>query len=270
MIAVVDPIVSAPPARGRSIVELIKTVSASRLNTWLSCRLKFYFRYVVELEKSKTPALHVGTVVHAVLQEWNKARWHNRAMDEEAVEKVFSKAWDEQEDIEWKEAEEEKRTNALDLIRTYFRDTPIPPNEKPMAVEVAVEMSLAHHGLPTLVGIIDLVRSGRQVVDFKTSAQTPNPATVLHFHELQTTGYAMLFREATGKKESAIELHSLVKLKTPKLVVSVAPPATEQQVNRFLKTVESYVQGVSREDFVPSPGMACMGCQFINECRKWS
>jgi len=93
---------------------------------------------------------------------------------------------------------------------------------------------------------------------------------VLHFHELQTTGYAMLFREATGKKESAIELHSLVKLKTPKLVVSVAPPATEQQVNRFLKTVESYVQGVSREDFVPSPGMACMGCQFINECRKWS
>ncbi len=31
----------------------------------------------------------------------------------------------------------------------------------------------------------------------------------------------------------------------------------------------NYVEGVNREDYVPSPGMACLSCQFINECRHW-
>ena len=48
----------------RSIADLIQTVSASRLTTFQQCRLKFYFRYVLGLQKPKTPALHVGGAVH--------------------------------------------------------------------------------------------------------------------------------------------------------------------------------------------------------------
>jgi len=48
------------------IEKLKKTVSASRLNCWLQCRLKFYFRYVLKTTKPKTAALHYGSVVHLV------------------------------------------------------------------------------------------------------------------------------------------------------------------------------------------------------------
>ena len=66
MIASVEPGTVAPPANaGRSKAELLATVSASRLGTWLGCRLRFYFRYVAGLRKPNTPARHVGTVVHA-------------------------------------------------------------------------------------------------------------------------------------------------------------------------------------------------------------
>ena len=57
------------------IEKLKKSVSASRLNCWLQCRLKFYFRYVLKISKPKTAALHFGSVVHLVLQHWNMTRW---------------------------------------------------------------------------------------------------------------------------------------------------------------------------------------------------
>jgi hypothetical protein len=34
------------PEGQRTIAELTKTVSASRLSTWQRCRLQFYFRYI--------------------------------------------------------------------------------------------------------------------------------------------------------------------------------------------------------------------------------
>jgi putative RecB family exonuclease len=62
-----------------------------------------------------------------------------------------------------------------------------------------------------------------------------------------------LYREATGKTESALELHHLVKTKNPKLMVTEMPPVSEVQETRFYHVMESYVDGVQRQDWVPSP-----------------
>ena len=74
-----NPTAEAPIPKERSEKEILtglqETVSASRLSLFLQCRLKFYFRYVLKLQKPKTPALHVGSSVHSVLKAWNKARW---------------------------------------------------------------------------------------------------------------------------------------------------------------------------------------------------
>lgn len=93
---------------------------------------------------------------------------------------------------------------------------------------------------------------------------------MLHTTEGQTTGYAVLYREATGSAESGIEIHTLVKTKSPKLIVTELPPPTETQITRLFRGIESYVAGLEREDFVPSPGLQCASCEFFNECRRWS
>ena len=56
------------------------TVSATRLNTWLGCRLKYYFKYVLKLKTPKTAALYVGSTVHTVLKQWNRARWRRETL----------------------------------------------------------------------------------------------------------------------------------------------------------------------------------------------
>ena len=91
MIAAVDPVQVHSPAQPKPnpIETLQKTVSASRLNTWLQCRLKFYFRYVQQISKPKTPSLHVGSVVHLILQAWNMARWRKQAFNRDSFKGLW-------------------------------------------------------------------------------------------------------------------------------------------------------------------------------------
>jgi CRISPR/Cas system-associated exonuclease Cas4 (RecB family) len=280
MIATLDPSpavqrvssAESKPSKARTKEELLRSVSASRLGTWLQCRLKFKFRYLDGIAKPPTPALHVGSVIHTVLQQWSLARWRRVPLDDETVGGIFNHAWrvwQEEQEIAWDGEEDAIKASALATLRIYLKETPIPKDEKPEAVEVGVEMDLASHGLPMLVGILDLVRKGGRIVDFKTTGKTPDPGMLLHTTETQTTAYAMLYREATERRETGIELHHLVRLKTPKIVVTEAGPATERQISRFFHLAESYVRGLEAEDFVPSPGFACAACDYFKECRAW-
>ena len=67
-----------------------------------------------------------------------------------------------------------------------------------------------------------------------------------------------------------MELHHLVKLKTPKVIITPLGPMTETQQSRLFRGIESYLDGVARKDFVPSPGLACSFCEYFNECGAWT
>lgn len=254
---------------------LLKTVSASRLNCFHQCRLKYFFQYVEKIEKAPTAALHVGKTVHAVLQEWNLGRWKGEPLSEEQLKEFFVQSWDEEQlasslPINWGEKELAEKDSAWAVVQAYLQQTPIPLDEKPMAVEVRVEADLAAKGLPVLVGVLDLVRKGGCIVDFKTTGQTPSQEKVIHQIETQLSCYAILYRDAVGEKENGFEIHHLVKLKTPKVIVTAMPPVTKDQEKRLFHLMGSFVAGVQRKDWVPSPGMACASCQFFHECRRWS
>ena len=268
MIAIIEN-GAGPVADPTPIEKLQQTVSASRLNCWLQCRLKFYFRYVLKLTKPKTAALHYGSVVHLVLQQWNLARWRRQPFEIAKLKQVFETGWLDQGQIHWDGEEVEQKTSAWNVLEKYFTESPIKADELPEAVEVPVEADLGQHGLPVLIGVLDLVRAGGRIVDFKTAAKTPDPESARHQNGVQLDCYSVLYREATGKREGGRELHHLVKTKVPKLVITPAEPMLEYQRHRLFRLMENYVEGLERSDFVPSVGMQCTGCEFIGECRKW-
>ena len=252
---------------------LVEEVSASRLKRWSTCRLQFFFHYVQQIKKPATPALALGRVVHSVLQEWNRARWKGQYGFREILSEVLAEKWEQEQSelgTDWEGEEEKQKQTALGLLELYLDQTPIKPEERPTAVEVHLIASLQKHGLPDLAGVIDLCRPGGKIVDFKTSSQTPNSEMVGHQNEIQLTCYGLLYRDATDQVESGFELHHLVKTKSPKLIVTAIPPITEKQKSRLFKQIESYTRGIEAEDYVPSPGLACLSCQFLSECKKWS
>ena len=275
MIAVLEPQATAPekPQTRDPIAELQQTVSASRLGSWLACRLKFYFRYVLRLKKAPTPSMHAGSSVHAVLQQWNLSRWRREPFVTDRFQAVFAERWQTlqaESKINWDGEEAAERASSWRALENYFLETPIQADERPEAVEVAASADLSDHGLPTLIGILDLVRSGGRIVDFKLVGKTPEVEMAVHIHGTQLTAYSVLYRDATGRNAGGLELHHLVRTKQPKLIVTSLPPASERQVTRLFRSLESYEEGVARQDFVPSPGFACMGCEYFNECRKWN
>lgn len=269
MIALTDNGAAATPPAPID-TRLKDTVSASRLNCWLQCRLKFYFRYVLKIPKPKTPALHFGSVVHLVLQQWNMMRWRLQTIDMNRLRQVFDLGWKDQVNIDWEGEEEEQKTSAWSVLQQYFADTPIKPNEMPEAVEVPVEADLTKHGLPVLIGVLDLVRFGGRIVDFKSAAKTPSNDMALHQNGVQLDCYSVLYRESTGKREGGRELHHLIKTKVPKIIITQAGPMLEYQQNRLFRLMEDYVEGLDRGDFIPAPGFGCMGCEYLGDCRRWT
>lgn len=160
---------------------LAEEVSASRLGLWSSCRLKFYFKYVVEISRPPTPALHIGKTLHGVLQSWSQARWREDFSFKEKLKDVFAQRWNEEQqdqEIDWDGKEDKEREIAFNLLELYLKETPIPETEKPRGVEVILETDLAVHGLPVLIGVLDLVRANGCIVDFKSTKQTPDPSRV--------------------------------------------------------------------------------------------
>lgn len=279
MIALATPRPIPPPPAERTeahvIEELQNTVSASRLGTFQRCRLQFYFRYVAEIKTPPTASLYVGKVIHSVLQAFNLQRWRGQAMDGEQQKLVFDQVFDQAEDgldVKWaSEADrDEQKKLGWSVLETYFRENPIPVDEKPAGVEVAVEADLSGNGLPTLIGIIDLVRPNGRLVDYKSSSKTPNQESLGHLHETQLSCYGILYRESTGGREAGFDLHHLIKLKkTPKLLVSSFDPMSQGQQDRLYRVMESYLRALDQRDFVPSPGIQCMSCEFYGRCRKW-
>jgi CRISPR/Cas system-associated exonuclease Cas4 (RecB family) len=249
--------------------DLTSTVSASRLNTFHGCRLRYYFTYIEKREAPSTPSLHIGKSVHEVLRRFNLSRWKGEICSTDELRDAFLTYWSgaqKANPVEWGDDEEAKREQAWKLALTYLENNPVPINEAIEGVEVRLEGQLP--GRPTtLVGVLDLIRKGGRVVDYKSSGVTPRDETsVRHSHSLQLSSYSWLYAESTGNAPTAMEIHTLVKLKSPKVVITTLATPNQRQLDRFFRAVDSWADGVGSEDWAASVGIQCAGCPHYSHC----
>ena len=151
------PVEQVSPPR---VAELGKTISPSRLSLWLQCKLKFYFRYVLQVPRPPTPSKHAGSTVHEVLRSWNMARWRNKALSLKRSKRLFSSQWAALQSglrIDWEEGEAPAWHSTWAALELYLKETPIPADEKPEAVEARIEADLSRHGFdPVFVEMVFL------------------------------------------------------------------------------------------------------------------
>ena len=251
----------------------LEYISASRLGCWQQCRRKHYFRYIANIPSESSPAMHLGKIVHSALQQWNLWRWDKKSYTRDELQSSFLKAWESelvQHPITWKNDTEQEtlRNKAWDLITAYLDAEIIDDDENIAGVEVRLEAKVDDE-LPPIMGIVDLVREGGRIVDFKTAAKAPTANSIAHTHGTQLGIYAMLYRHCTGAKEGGIELHHLVKTKVPKVIVSKIPPMQDREINNVIELMHRYVNAVKSEDYTASPSFLCAGCEHLDRCKRW-
>ena len=181
-------------------------ISPSRLGKWLTCPLAFRLQYLEGIRQPTTPSLFLGKVVHSGLEGFYRHRHLGVTLEPADVCRRMLEAWGptidaENMTFESAAAEQALQRQATNLVTAYLGHAP--PDEKPLAVEVATQAPLVDPatgedlGIP-LVGIIDLIvggPGGAVIADFKTSARSSEPLEI--FHELQLTSYSYLFRQLT-------------------------------------------------------------------------
>ena len=255
-------------------------ISPSRLNTWLKCPLAFKLRYVDGVRSPTTPSLFLGKRVHAGLEIFYRHRQLGIQLEPGDVVRRMGVTWDSDvcdEEMTFSSSAEEEslRTKESDLVRAYLDF--IPEDEPaPLAVETTLEAPLVDPtngedlGIP-LLGIVDLILDGEDgaiISDFKTAAKSTPPSEISH--EIQLTAYSFLFRQAAGREEAGLEIRSLIKTKTPKIIFHSFAPRTEVHFRRFFAVVRAYLDDLDAGRFVYRPGMGCSYCDFRDtRCHTW-
>jgi len=255
-------------------------ISASRLNCWLACGLKFRLRYIDGIKTPPTPALFLGQRVHAALEHYHRHRMLGVTLDVAEVVTRLGKTWEQaaaQSEMAFDTAAEESalREQAATLVSAYLAHVPL-DEPRPLGVEVTMESPLVDPlngedlGIP-LLGIVDLVAGGEDggvVVDFKTASRSAPPFEVIH--EIQLTSYSYLYRSLTGQQESGMEIRSLVKTKKPKVEVHAYPARTDAHFRRLFAVVREYLNALDAGRFSYRPGWGCGMCEFREtHCRAW-
>lgn len=255
-------------------------ISPSRLSCWLSCPLKWAFRYRDGLRTPTSAALFTGKAVHASLECYYRHRQLGVTLVTDDVIQRSMDSWAQlvdEEDMTFDSTDSETamQRQVSDLVRVYL-DT-VPKDERPLAVEVAAEAPLVDPftgqdlGLP-LVGVLDLVidnGNGPVITDFKTAARSSEPMEITH--EIQLSCYAWLHRRIAGEDEAAIEIRSLIKTKVPKVEFHLYPARTDVHFRRLFAVIREYLDSLDSGRFNFRPGFGCGMCDFrTTHCSRWA
>ena len=255
-------------------------VSPSRLNLWMKCPLSFKLRYIDRIRTPTSSALFLGKMVHSGLELFYRNRQVGITLPVEEVVERNGSTWEtstEEEGMKFASLVEETklREQLGNLLRVYLEQVDDEP--PPVAVEAALKANLIDPdtgedlGIP-LLGVVDLIQpaeDGNCIVDFKTSARSSPPLEVSH--EIQLSCYSWLYRQLTGEHESALQLRSLVKTKTPKVVCHEYGPRTDRHYRRLFSVIREYFDALDQGKFNYRPGWGCSMCDHReSHCAAWA
>ena len=244
--------------------------SYSAMQCYLTCPLKYKFRYIDNAEPERTGSCFIfGKAFHAALSE--RARI-GKDMSEREVCDVFE---------DYFKVECEATLNLIfkpkedfdSMLQTGFRMVEVACKNwlDDFAVQqVAETFSVSIPGLSKpLIGEFDcVVTDGRDtcIVDWKTaSAKWPLDKADKN---LQATAFCYAFKEKYGEKP-LFRFDVYTKAKSPS-VNNHYTLRTDNELERFVSLANQIEKSVASGNFYPNEsGFSCTECPYRDRCKKW-
>ena len=244
--------------------------SYSAFQCYLSCPLKYKFRYLDHAEPERTSSCFpFGRAIHAALSE--RARIGRDMSVREVVdvfEDVFKVETDAAVNLNYKSGE-----NYDSLIETGIRmlETACENWIDDFAVQrVAEGFTVAVPGLSKpLIGEFDcVVTDGHDncIVDWKT-ASAKWPAGKAD-RDLQATVFCYAYNELY-RHNPLFRFDVITKAKTP-TVSNHYTVRTQDELDRFVQLANTIERCVNAGCFYPNDtGFSCAECPYADRCKKW-
>ena len=248
-------------------------LSASQINLYLLCGLKYKFQYIDNLPKPfKSSALAFGSVFHSTLSWIHNQRMSGRDVTRETLYRIFDADWYCQKadtDIRYKEGEKELTLSLLgkEMLELYLLE----PQKELKGSEVHFSVPLMHPVTKEKLGIdlegfFDLIEADDTITEFNTTAQTMNQGDVDSHIQLSAYGYA--FEKLFQKPAKGFKIVNFVKKKKPKIEV-FETERTAVRYEEFFFLAKEVFKGILSKTFIPHTGYWCGDCEYGAICPLW-
>jgi len=233
-------------------------LSPTQLRCFMDCHARWWFKYRLKISDPPNGNLVLGRAVHwALTQNFAQKIETYEDLPLLGVVALFREAWAlEFDQAEFRDDEEpsELAWAGEALVAKYLDE--IAPTIEPAAVELHVEGDIGGVGVQGFIDVLDV--EGR-IIEIKTARATPS--RIEPMHRFQVATYRQLTPAASGKGR----LDTLVKTKTPKIVVQDFE-VTEEDM-RATETIYARASEVMSSDLY-LPNRLSMLCSRRN-CAYW-
>ena len=238
------------PRRGDGLL-----LSASDIQTYLSCPLKYKFARVFRIPSEPTLNQRFGILVHQVLERFHAGSPDNRSLPE--LLGLLEAGW-RRGGFGDSEEERQLRGKATQSLLRYHDRFKTETGE-PVWFERSFQFRLGRHLLRGRVDRVDrLADGGYELIDYKTGR--PRTAAQLR-DDVQLSLYAIGARES-WQLDAAQQAYYYV-LDDEKVPVD----RTEKDREAIEATVMEVGEGISSQEFEPTPSFtACSQCDFRIAC----
>lgn len=226
-----------------------KHLSYSQINTYRTCPMRYYFRYIKGLKIPPPWAIPLGKSVHQGIGYNLKQKIQTRQdLPLPQVLDAYDFAFESQTqgEVDW---QDKKRGIVKDmgvgLVSLHHQERC--PDIQPLAVEDKVKIPFSNVDY-CFLAYLDLIDQYRIIVDIKTSQRSPSEVKAVTSDQL--TAYALAFRVKYGKAETGVRLEYLVNTKDPQCKLLNAK-RTSQEIDAFLEIVARVQEGIEKEVFYP-------------------
>jgi len=244
------------PRRGDGALSL----SASDLDLYLTCPLKYKFRRVFGIPEEPTINQRFGILIHSVLERFHKdASGEGDAGNSSLAElmDLFESGW-RRSGFGSSDDELQFRDRAREAMRLYWereRET----EGEPVWLERKFDIRIGPHQVRGRVDRVDRLPDGSyELIDYKTGERKSEAQLE---NDLQLALYRLAAREAWGLEAGTGSYYYVLDAD------KVAAPVRADDAERVERTVLAVGDGVLGQDFEPRPSpTTCSWCDYRLIC----
>ena len=230
-------------------------LSASVIETYQSCPLKFKLGQYLKVPTGPHPALTFGNIMHVCVKRYFELR-EKGVPSWKQMEQIYASEW-RRAGFEDRYQEEAYKKAGLEQLRRFcerHRNLDV----KPLFFEHRFRLDLS--GL-ILEGRIDQINSlgGNRVelVDYKTGSDKSQKDAD---QSLQLSLYALAARRELKFDPQRLTFYNLSSNEP------VSAARTEKSLEKALDTLYEVAEKIRREEFEPRPGFSCKNCDYFSLC----
>jgi DNA helicase-2/ATP-dependent DNA helicase PcrA len=235
-------------------------LSATAIETYLECPLKFKFGHLYRIPTGPQAALTFGNIMHQSVRHYFKLRKEGKVTFDD-LSQFYLSSW-KNVGFEDSYQEETYQKSGLSQLREFAdRHNSMPIAAESVRMEVHFELEIQDVLLEGRIDQINPVKPREpklvQLVDYKTGRpRTQKDAD----KSLQLSVYALAARNQMGLEPQGLIFYNLTSNQP------VASIRTQKELDAVQQKIVAVAEEIRRMIFPPKPGFVCRYCEFVPVC----